>query len=610
MIVFIRIINLTIVLILALMYGGKRAIAQPAPVGFGGIIPAVKTTDEHGVDMITGALKIEIPIIEASESTSPLSISFNLEMPDGGMALSSIWRLTFGQNDQQGITANIIMSGGGGSFLPSAANAIVNSDGSKIQHSFGPTHATYFDGIGAASDGYYNSKGIKFIPGPALIDRTMGEVVLPSLIEKPDGEVWTIHWDIQPYPSPGCGQHCKASRQKYIVSSRGYAIQFKYLSNSLANNYHNWILPAKVTLYNKAVIYCEESSVSSCPDVDNSKQYTSFIYDVQNASIYIRKNGQSKGYKIGKSINGLIESFGMEDLPDSETVYTYSSASDGSTYSVGYIGSVTKGGATWRYTHFREMLEGRITALGYVTRTNPDGTEVQGSGMLAFGYPDMIDDGYSGPTYYGLDYGHNYRIYGNSKLDGFGIALGRDSRNNITSVTKSARVGSGLDSPTATAIYPTQCTNPKTCNKPTSVMDFSGGITTYTYDPVHGGVLTITEPAAGGINPQKRFQYQQRFAWIRNSTGGYQRANSAIWTLTSESYCRTTAASAGGCSGGPSDEVVTTYDYGPDSGPNNLNVRGIVVSAQGQILRTCQSYDEYGRNVSETAPAANLQTCP
>ncbi|NCP12216.1 MAG: hypothetical protein GW859_09770, partial [Sphingomonadales bacterium] len=58
------------------------------------------------------------------------------------------------------------------------------------------------------------------------------------------------------------------------------------------------------------------------------------------------------------------------------------------------------------------------------------------------------------------------------------------------------------------------------------------------------------------------------------------------------------------------DEVVTDYDYGPNSGPNNLWLRGVAVTADGTTLRTCYGYDANGRKISETQPNANLGSCP
>ena len=63
--------------------------------------------------------------------------------------------------------------------------------------------------------------------------------------------------------------------------------------------------------------------------------------------------------------------------------------------------------------------------------------------------------------------------------------------------------------------------------------------------------------------------------------------------------------------GGHFDLVVTTYDYGPDTGTvgNNLWLRGVVVTSGGTSLRSCYEYDINGNRISETAPQANLSAC-
>jgi hypothetical protein len=142
------------------------------------------------------------------------------------------------------------------------------------------------------------------------------------------------------------------------------------------------------------------------------------------------------------------------------------------------------------------------------------------------------------------------------------------------------------------------------------VRDAAGRQADFTYDSVHGGTLTETLPAdANGIRPQKRYTYVQRYAWYLGPGGVMTRSTEPIWLLATESYCRTGAASGAGCaiSG---DEVVTTYDYGPDSGPNNLWPRGTVVTADGQSLRTCYAYSKFGDKISETKPRAGLAVCP
>jgi YD repeat-containing protein len=191
---------------------------------------------------------------------------------------------------------------------------------------------------------------------------------------------------------------------------------------------------------------------------------------------------------------------------------------------------------------------------------------------------------------------------------------------NLLQSRQIAKPGSGLPDIITSSMY--DCTQPINCAKPTSHTDARGNVTNYTYSPVHGGILTEIGPAVdvvsptgavtAGVRPQMRNAYIQRTAWISNASGGYVQAATSVWLLASTSSCRTSAAT-----GNPSapcaatgDEVLTTYDYGPDSGPNNLLLRGQVASADGVALRTCYGYDQRGRRVSETQPNANLTNCP
>ncbi len=194
--------------------------------------------------------------------------------------------------------------------------------------------------------------------------------------------------------------------------------------------------------------------------------------------------------------------------------------------------------------------------------------------------------------------------------DGEGIRtdLKYDNNGFTTEARRKAKPGSGLPDIVTAATY--ACASLKTCGKPTSMTDGRGNVTDYTYDPAHGGVLTETGPAVDGVRPQKRSAYIQRYAWISNGAGGFVQAATAVWLLASEKTCRTTATVGDACAGGAADEVATTYDYGPDSGPNTLLLRGRVMTADGISLRTCFGYDEMGRKISETSPRAGLAVCP
>jgi hypothetical protein len=194
------------------------------------------------------------------------------------------------------------------------------------------------------------------------------------------------------------------------------------------------------------------------------------------------------------------------------------------------------------------------------------------------------------------------------ELDGMRTSFSYDDRNNVIKKDRVPRGGGLTLSQTAT--YPSLCSeaNQKICNKPTSETDESGGTTLYTYAEVHGGLLTKTSPPdSNGIRPQIRYSYIQRNA--RDVAGNALQP--PIWLLAGEKYCRTTNTVGDGCAGGTADEVVTTYEYGSTSGPNNLHLRGRATTdgLTGQTLRTCFGYDRYGNRISETQPEGTGSVC-
>lgn len=200
-----------------------------------------------------------------------------------------------------------------------------------------------------------------------------------------------------------------------------------------------------------------------------------------------------------------------------------------------------------------------------------------------------------------------------SRPEGDTTGYSWDSRGNLTQETLNPKPGSPLTSIPLKANYDTTCSNPVTCNQPHWVQDGLGNETDYTYDPTHGGVLTKTLPAdANGLRPQTTYAYTQRYAWVLNSSGAYVRSAAPIWVLLTETICRTSNATPTGTNpcATPGDQVVTTYQYGPDSGPNNLFLRGVSVAADGATHTSCYGYDIYGNRSSETKPMAGLTTCP
>ncbi len=200
----------------------------------------------------------------------------------------------------------------------------------------------------------------------------------------------------------------------------------------------------------------------------------------------------------------------------------------------------------------------------------------------------------------------NDQVNSVTTTSGITTTYARDSRNNITSATirpKNGASDGSEDIVVATATYPTTCTNPKTCNKPTSVTDARNNTTTYTYDPTHGGLLTVTKPAVNGVQAQTRYDYQQFTPYLKTSAGGTQ-PQPAVWRLVSTATCRTMTLAT--CAG-TTDELKTTLAYDPSSsayGARNLLPLSKTVSrGDGSLATTVAfTYDRFGNVVVEDGP--------
>jgi len=174
-----------------------------------------------------------------------------------------------------------------------------------------------------------------------------------------------------------------------------------------------------------------------------------------------------------------------------------------------------------------------------------------------------------------------------------------DARGNVTEKRQVAKPGSGLADIVVTASYDATCGNPITCNKPNSVTDERGNVTTYTYDATHGGVLTATspEPTPGAMRPQTRYAYSLLPSYAKNSSGALVQVGS-IWKLTGVSTCTS----------GPwecvstSLEAKTTIAY---ASSNLLPTATTSGSGDGALsATTAMTYDPYGNLETVDGPLA------
>ena len=186
-----------------------------------------------------------------------------------------------------------------------------------------------------------------------------------------------------------------------------------------------------------------------------------------------------------------------------------------------------------------------------------------------------------------------------------------DSRCNIVTKTEIPKPGSSLANIVTLSGYDATCSMPAKCNKPNWVKDAKGNQTDFTYTS-WGAIASELRPAptAGAARPLKLYTYQQISANVLSAAGVLVSTGQPIWMPATETQCQTNAGSSALNCDSAAPQVTTTYLYGAANAADNLFMHGKQVTGGGITLTTCFSYDQWGRIASETAPNANLTTCP
>ncbi|TXC73379.1 hypothetical protein FSZ31_01050 [Sphingorhabdus soli] len=181
---------------------------------------------------------------------------------------------------------------------------------------------------------------------------------------------------------------------------------------------------------------------------------------------------------------------------------------------------------------------------------------------------------------------------------------------NITEARRRPKPGSGLTDIVMSVTF--NCANPASCTKPVTSTDALGNTVNRAYAAGHGGLTSemLPPPAPGGARPLMLRTYAQRYAWIRNTSGALVQTPSPMWVLETETSCQTSAGSSSPVCDPSAPQLVKVLEYGAAGTAQSLLVKGVAMTADGQTLRTCYGYDDWGRKISETGANANLTVCP
>jgi YD repeat-containing protein len=442
--------------------------------------------------------------------------------------------------------------------------------------------------------------------------------IITSQIVYPDGRVLTYG-----YFDDGSGA---GTLLRSVTRSDG--LQLKYTYSKMPSG--DWRMTS-VTAINNAYEYCNPTAVTC--SLTRAWPTANYSYSVPASGVgTIVTITDAAGRVARYTYDARGRTVGIK-LPSSATAdnitYTYCDSNcPGYDFEIqhsvqvqDYVRTVIRDGQTWSYSGNPGSPSDTQCGTATYTSTNPVGASQQATLVNCVPGTQAAAAAAATPSNpliqvtdrHGVQFvvqGTYGQFHAAIKPEGGQTQYAWGPRGNIYQETVVPKSGSPLPQVTMSANYDLLCDYPAKCNKANWIKDGLGNQTDYTYDTTHGGMLTVTLPAdVNGIRPQTRSTYAQRYAWVLNASGAYVRSAAPIWVLATESFCRTSTASASGCTVA-GDQVTKTYEYGPDSGPNNLFLRGVAVTADGVTHRTCYGYDPLGNQISETAPAAGLTGCP
>ena len=430
-------------------------------------------------------------------------------------------------------------------------------------------------------------------------------------IKKPDGEIDTLTYKRDSYN----GGAYNVVRLQSVATNTGYMLKYAYASDLITGTVDpqytatmypvdEWYRMTRVTAINLAVDYCDpaaDSCTTTGPYVSYDRAYDSCAGQGSNCQVPPYAQGQyppsvvmtvtdAEGRATRYHVNRYNQIIGLRrgSSTTDDMVFSYNGDDQ--------VDQVTRDGQSWSYAY---TTSGTTMTVAI---TRPLSRNLQVVLDLTQARITSYNDGVATTTY-------SYTAAG--QLDTVQGALGNkasytyDTRGNVKQVAISAgSVGSGssqLPASVTQASYPSSCTNQKTCNKPVTTTDEMGNVTDYTYDATHGGVLTVTAPAAatGGVRPKVTNGYTALTAYYKNGGGTIVAAPSAVYRLTSTSKC-VSAASCAGTSG----EIRTTIAYGASGVANNLLPTATTSGSGDGVLAATRTvaYDMVGNRLSEDGP--------
>ena len=509
--------------------------------------------DGNLVDLVTGTGEISSPSISVGEPGAG-GLSYSMVFRDGA------WRHSFmGGIESLGSNAVFVFIGGFGETFAKSGSTYTNINGSGTTLTFNSSTGTYTYTLRDGTVVEYNA---------ALIGSRNPYDINVAAVQRvtyPNGDVTSYDWVSAQYEQcnpllrmGGCVQYGPFYRLDSVRTNRGHQIHIEYARDNMTigPDYMSFMTPVKVTALNNTEHFCSVKAACTPPGAWPTLSITNGTA-FSTTRTFTEADGAQTLVTVDS--NRRVTSIQTPEASSANIVYSYYTSG---TYA-GAIATINVDGLTTSYNYSESG--GILTT----TVTEPGGQTRKAETVVVTGLVRAhIDPGNQRTEY---EYDSVGRVTKVTAPEDDYVTYTYDGRGNVTSVKRYPKPGSSLAPLEMTATYPASCSNPRTCNQPTSTTDAAGATTSYTYFS-HGGVDTITapQPGAGLDRPQTRFIYANRTAYYRTSAySGIAAAPSSV-TLPSEvrqcrlgelSSCQSTA-----------NEVRRLFTYGSTGVANNLHL--------------------------------------
>lgn len=519
--------------------------------------PAHRAIDANGVDLISGTFPFSFAEGTIGSGDEALSLQRHGTTPGG----TGNWQNMYAYQSISGsvTTVSIVLGDRGENFTSTNGGAFVPVQGNGATLT-GGNHGDFT---------YTAADGARIVFGAAVDDQAgasnmcshsnanqNGCYALATSVTRPDGGQAGLAWDVRSLCSttfnPDGSLDCTyAWRLDTVSNGVGYQIDFGYASSAVPSHQlpsGDWFKRSGATLSN----------------VNVSGSSLNVSYNFVSSTVTEITDARGRVWRLTNGTNSL----GIR-RPGS------SSDDISVTFSSGIVTSVTRDGIT---TNYSRSVSGSNATTTITDAASQVTTVVADTSLTRI---TSVTDPLSRTTAYQYDSsGRPTRV---TQPEGNYVALTYDSRGNVAEMRMRDKSGNTANDMVTAATYPSSCDDDPACNRPTSTTDARGSTTDYTYDSTHGGLLTVTGPAAtsGADRPQVRYSWS---------------VTSGAYRLTGISVCPSGTGTA--CVGGASEaRTVIGYDSAGNvtaverrNGDNSLSAT------------TAMAYDGYGNLLTVDGP--------